>query len=182
MISFRSKITQKVLNYFFINPDIRCYINELAKILEVDPKNLYSKLKELEEKEGILQSEFQGQQRYFFLNKKYPHLKEYSSMFLKTVGFEKILRDALLKIKGITSAYIFGSYAKNKMDILSDIDILVVGDYSMIKLQGVINILQKRTRREINVVNMNFDEFEIKRNKKSELIYEIMKDKYIRVI
>ena len=76
MISLRSKVTIKILNYFFINPDARHYINELARILNLDPKNVDTKLKELE-KEGLLKSEFSGKQRYFYLSKKYPLLKEY---------------------------------------------------------------------------------------------------------
>jgi len=37
MISLRSSITQKLLNYFFINPDEERYVNDLARKLKVDP-------------------------------------------------------------------------------------------------------------------------------------------------
>ena len=63
MISFKSKIANKILNYYFNNPDTRCYVNELAKKLDLDPKNLHRKLEELE-KEGIFKSEFRGKERY----------------------------------------------------------------------------------------------------------------------
>ena len=53
MLRFRSKITIKVLNYYFLNPQKSHYVNELARILGVDPANLFRKLRELE-KEGIL--------------------------------------------------------------------------------------------------------------------------------
>ena len=84
----RSKITKKLLNYFFLNEDERFYINEIAKIIKEDPKNVHTKLIELKE-QGILDDEFQGNQRYFFINKNYPLLKEYRNIVLKKSGLRK---------------------------------------------------------------------------------------------
>ena len=79
MISLRSKVAVKILNYFFINPEARHYINELAGILGLDPKNTDTKLKELE-RAGLLKSEFSGKQRYFYLSKEFPLLEEYKKI------------------------------------------------------------------------------------------------------
>jgi len=40
MISLRSKVARKILNYFFINPQESLYVNELSRKLEVDKRNL----------------------------------------------------------------------------------------------------------------------------------------------
>ena len=48
MISLRSKVAIKLLDYYFLNPEAQAYINELARILELDPKNTETKLKEFE--------------------------------------------------------------------------------------------------------------------------------------
>jgi len=48
MISLKSKITQKVLSLFFINPHEGFYTNELSRRLAVDKRNLVKKLRELE--------------------------------------------------------------------------------------------------------------------------------------
>ena len=48
MIPLRSKVSRKILSYYFLNPSKRHYINELARLLELDPKNLHSKLVEFE--------------------------------------------------------------------------------------------------------------------------------------
>jgi predicted transcriptional regulator with HTH domain len=50
MLGFRSKITIKVLNYYFLNPQKSHYANELARLLDVYPANLFRKLKELEKR------------------------------------------------------------------------------------------------------------------------------------
>jgi len=64
MISLRSKITQKILNLFFLN-EKKFYINELAKLIKEDTANVHKKLLELK-KEGLLSDEFPGKERYFF--------------------------------------------------------------------------------------------------------------------
>lgn len=162
MVSLKSKITLLVLNYFFLNPQAKKYTNELARLLRVDPKNLDRKLKELE-KEGLLKSEFSGKQRYFFLNRRYLLLKEYKKIILKTVGFEKKLAEKLAVLPGLADAYIFGSYVKDKMDAVSDIDILLVGSHSPIEAQRLILPFQKEIQREINIIDMSKKEFAVKK-------------------
>lgn len=181
MISLRSKVTIKLLDYYFLNPDAQHYINEVARILELDPKNTETKLKEFE-KEGLFKSEFRGKERYFFLAKDNPILEHYRQIFLKTHGIEKKLKDMLLLIKGLKEAYIFGSYASDKMNSSSDIDVLAIGSHSVLELQKVITKLQKDTGREFNVMNLNPKEFAVKRKNKDPFINGIFKTKIIRLI
>lgn len=181
MISLRSKITIKLLDYYFLNPDAQVYINELARILEIDPKNTETKLKELE-KEGLFKSEFRGKQRYFFLAKNNPILEHYRQIFLKTHGIEKKLKDMLIDIKGIKEAYLFGSYASNKMDSSSDIDLLAIGTHSILELQRIIAKLQRDTGREFNVTNLSPKEFKTKKKDKNHFISNIFKTKTIRIV
>ncbi len=181
MISLRSKAAVKLLDYYFLNPDSQHYINELARILELDPKNTETKLKELERK-GIFKSEFRGKERYFYLAKNSPLLKHYRQIFLKTYGMEKRLKDTMQNIKGLRKAYIFGSYASNSMDSSSDIDILAVGTHSVLELQRVIAKLQKDTGREVNVTNLNPKEFAVKKKNKDPFIKRVFKTKTIRLV
>ncbi|MFH1541955.1 MAG: nucleotidyltransferase domain-containing protein [bacterium] len=169
MISFKSKITVKLLDYFFLNQEAEHYINELAKILSVDPKNLHRKLEELE-KEGLLISDYKGQERYFSLNNESPLLEHYRQIFLTTFGLEHKLKEIVRVTPGITKAYIFGSYASNKFDSTSDIDLLVVGNHSVLDLQKRINILQKEIGREINSINIS--EQELKQKMKKDQFYK----------
>ncbi len=181
MISLRSKVTIKLLDYYFLNPEAQAYINELARILELDPKNTETKLKELE-KEGLLKSEFRGKQRYFFLAKDNPVLEHYRQIFLRTYGIEKRLKDVTDNVKGLKEAYLFGSYASNKMDSSSDIDLLAIGKHSVLELQRAIVKLQKDTGREFNVINLSLKEFEKKKKNKDPFISGVLKSKTIRLL
>lgn len=181
MISLRSEVTKKILNYFFINPHAKHYINELARILNQDPKNVDRKLKYLE-KNGLLESDFMGKQRYFYLSQKYPLLKEYRKIILASIGIEQNLKKILAQDKQIKQAYIFGSYAKNNMDASSDIDLLIIGNHSPISLRKKINKIQKETNREINIINLSEQEFETKRKEKNPFIVNIFSEKIIKLL
>ena len=181
MISLKSEITKKILNYFFINPQESLYVNELSRNLDLDKRNLVKKLKELE-REGILKSQIKGNLKLCSINKNYPLYKEYEKIILKTVGLGSQLNEVIKGIAGIKEAYIYGSYAKNKMDVYSDIDLLVVGDHDIISLQRRLNKFQKEIDREINVVNMDQREFKKRVKKRDPFILEILHKKHIKII
>lgn len=180
MISFKSKVTVKILGYFFINPEAKHYINELAKKLAQDPKNLYRKLREME-KEGLLQSEFRGRERYYCLAKNFPLLDHYRDIFQKTYGIEHRLREIIKNTRGVREAYVFGSYAREKMDASSDIDILAIGDHSVLDLQKRINGLQKETGREFNAVSLSKSEYVEKKRKKDQFLKNIFAGRVIKL-
>lgn len=179
MISFNSKIAQKVLVYFLLNSEAEMYLNEMADKFSVNRGNLSRKLTEWE-KEGILIKNKKGNLSLYKLNKKYPFLKEVKKIAQKTFGLEKNLEQALKKIKGIKLAIIFGSYAQDKLSSESDIDLLLVGSHNFLEAQKEIVKLQKQFDREINIVDMAEKEFEKKKN--SEFVKNILKNKNIRLI
>ena len=181
MLSMRSKITKELLNYFFLNPEDKLYVNEISRKLDLEKRNLVKKLKELE-KEGIFVSESRGNQKIYFINRSYPLFNEYRQIVFKTIGIENKLRETLSKVKGVEKVYIFGSYARNELDTHSDIDLLVIGNHKVIPAQRQINKTQKEIDREINVVNMDKKEFDLRKKKKDPFIESFLREKYIEVI
>lgn len=181
MISLRSKVIKKILTFFFLHEKESFYTNELARLINEDPANTHKKLLELK-KEGILNDEFRGKERFFFLNKKYPFLKEYRRLVLKGIGFEKILKDSLKNIKGIESVFIFGSYPKNKILAESDIDLLIIGEPDTVELQKTLVKIQKLIHREINSIQLTKKEFKKRKKQKDPLLEDIFSKKYIKII
>ncbi len=181
MISFKSQITIKLLDYFFVNSQARNYINELARIIEVDPGNLSRKLNELE-KEGFLSSSFSGNQRYYSLNLKYPLLPETKKIYENSYGLKNLLAKSLKGLRGLKTAYIFGSYAKGNFDAISDIDILLIGEHSSLEAKRLILPLQKRLKRELNIVDLTEQEYKAKQKKKDPFLKNIFNGKMIKII
>ncbi len=181
MISITSKIAQSLLAFYFLHEDESLYVNELVRRLELDKRNLVKKLTEFE-REGIFKSEIIGNQKYYSLNKKYPLYKEYKRIVLKTIGIEKQLKTALSDIKGIKRAFVYGSYAEDRMDAFSDIDIIVIGNHSTVLLHKKIAQLQKLTDREINVISISQEEFDAKVENEDPFITGILGKKRIEII
>lgn len=181
MFSLGSQITIKLLGYYFVNPDKRHYVNELAEKLALDPGNLSRKLKELE-REGILTAEEQGNQKYYFLNKAYPLLREAEKMFDAKYGIAALLKKELGKVKGVKKAYIFGSFAKNTLQQESDIDVFLVGSHPSLEARRRLLPLQKRIGREINVIDMGTKEFERAKLMKDPFVENIFSGKIIELI
>lgn len=178
-MSLKSHTTLKLLVFFFSHEDENLYLNEISRRLNLEKRNLAKKLNELEQ-EGLFISERRGNLKLYSLNKKFSLYKEYKKIVLKTFGIEQKLKEVLQDIKGISKAYIFGSYASGKMDASSDVDLLVVGDHSSIELQKQIAKLQKDFDREINVINIGSKEYARKR--KDPFIEDIKKkDKIILI-
>lgn len=180
MIKLGSGITIKVLGYFFLNPDKGRYINELAKMLDLDPGNLFRKLKDLEA-EGILISSKQGNQRYFGLNKKYPLLREFKRAYESKYGLINRLKEMASNIKGLKEAYIFGSYAENSLQQESDIDILLIGNHSSLEAKRIILPLQNEIKREINIVDLTPKEFMSRKKRRDEFLKNIFLHKIIKI-
>lgn len=181
MINLKSEISKKVLGYYFLNPKARHYLRELASILKLDAGNLYRKLTEFVE-DGLFIKESQGKNQYFSLNSSFPLIGEYKKIYEAKFGLEIVLRDELEKIEGVSQAYIFGSFAKGNFEKESDIDLLVVGDFDYDKLMKILNKLQRRWQREINVVDFSDDEFKKRKKKGDDLLKNIFKNKFIKLI
>jgi predicted nucleotidyltransferase len=179
MINFNSKIAQKVLAYFLLNPQAEMYLNEMANKFKVDRGNLTKKLAEWEKK-GILFKDKIGNLSVYRINKKYPLLTEMKKIAQKSFGLENEIKKVLKKIKGLKIVVIFGSYVQDKLSTESDIDLLLVGSHNFLKTQEEIVKLQRQFDREINVIDMTEKEFEKKKN--SELLQNVFKNKHIRLI
>jgi predicted nucleotidyltransferase/predicted transcriptional regulator with HTH domain len=180
MISLRSKVTRAVLNYYFLNPQRRLYLNEISRKLGLDKRNLAKKIGELEEA-GLLLTQKSGNQKSIFLNEKYPLLREYQRIAAQSFGLKQRLKQLFEKIPGVKEVYIFGSFARDEMDAHSDIDLLVVGDHSLVRLQPGVSRLRKELDREFNVINMDRREFRRRLREKDAFLLGILNKKHIKL-
>jgi predicted nucleotidyltransferase len=158
MLKIGSKIEGNLLRYFFLNDSEERHLREIARIIGADPANLDKKLQSLT-KLGLFQVKKRGNQSLYSLNKSFFLFNEYKSIISKTYGVEHQIKEALKRVSGIKKAFIFGSYAKGGFDRYSDIDLLVVGEQDGLKLSTAVTEVERKTGREINVVEIDSREF-----------------------
>ncbi|OGS33633.1 MAG: hypothetical protein A2474_05585 [Elusimicrobia bacterium RIFOXYC2_FULL_34_12] len=101
---------------------------------------------------------------------------------MSLAGIENLLIKTLNQINDIKEVYIYGSYANNKLKADSDIDLLLIGKYDILKVQKKLREIQQIIGREINTVDMSPEEFIKKKKNKDQLIKTIFENKTIRLI
>jgi predicted nucleotidyltransferase/predicted transcriptional regulator with HTH domain len=174
----KSRLRKKVLSYFFTNPNANLYLREISALLKEDAGNLSKELGKLE-KSGIFVSSLRGNQKYFSINKGFHLYKEFKSVIFKTIGVEGSLKEVIKQIEGIEVSFIYGSFAKNKENPASDIDLFIIGNPDEDKLMEKIEELEKKLQREINYNIYPKKEFTDKKKRSDSFISNVLKSKKI---
>lgn len=174
----KSRLRRALLGYFCTNTDARLYLRQAACLLEEDPGNLSKELAHLSSI-GIFSSSVSGKQRYYSLNKQYPLFNELKSVVFKTIGVEAALKEIAASIRGVAKAFIYGSFARYEEKTSSDIDILLVGNFSEDELIKKLAPLESKLQREINYTIYSPREFAKKMKIKGGFLNEVLKTKLI---
>ena len=173
-----SRLRRKLLTYSFTHPDENYYLRELSHLINEDPGNLSRELKRLED-EGLYISAVKGRVKFFSLNKRYPLFEELKKIIFKTEGVQGSLKDLVQRYEGITLAFLYGSYAQNGERKTSDIDLVVVGEFSRNPFTRDVRQLESKLNREINFTPYTENEFAKERNKKGGFLNLILRDKIV---
>ena len=170
---FSSKLRTKLLDVFLSSPDARFYIRELERKIKEEAKNVSRELKNLEAL-GLLISEKQGNLKYYSVNENFFLYPELKAVIFKTTGVQGLLKEALERLKGIESAFIYGTYATGKESESSDVDIMVIGKPDLTELNEVICNLEEKLNREINYMCFDQEEFKERRKAGDAFINEVL--------
>lgn len=174
----RSKLTRELLGFYFANTDKGFYLRELERTLGFSVGNIRRQLLKFE-KTGLFYSTKTGNLTFYRLNKSFPFYDELKSIVTKTVGISGMFKEALASIKGIETAFIYGSYAKGTEDEKSDIDLCIVGAPDDLKLMKAVKMLEDKLKREINYTLFSIKEFTDKAKEKGGFVNLMLKSKII---
>jgi len=178
---FGSRIRAKILGWLFTHPDESFFVRQMALILKEDPTNVSREMAKLEEL-GILKSKRNGNLKHFQANQTCPFFEELKGLVLKTTGVAGRIRASLDKRAGIEFPFIYGSYAKGEEKADSDVDLLIIGDVDMDRLDSNLGKLEKMLGREINYVLYSKEEFKSKRKAKDGFLMDVLSGKKIILI
>ena len=178
---FGSRIRAKILSWLYMHHNESFFVRQLAVILKEDPTNISRELSNLE-KTGILSSIRQGNLKYFQVNKNCSFNNELRGFILKTVGVIGELKSSLEKLLNIKYAFVYGSYARGEETADSDVDLIIVGDIDLDRLDLQISNLEKKFGRTINYVTYDYKEFLNKKKKRDGFIMDVLRDKKIMII
>jgi predicted nucleotidyltransferase len=171
-----------LLAQLLLRPNEDFHLRELERMTGIPAGSLHRELKALFEA-GLLLKERQGNQIRYQANRASPVYEELASIFRKTVGLAGVLSDALADLSGrIDLAFIFGSSAVGRQKYSSDVDLMIIGDISLLEVVKALASAQAKLGREINPVVMTADMFGSQAEKKERFISRVLEEPKIFVI
>jgi DNA-binding transcriptional ArsR family regulator len=153
---FTSKTRIKLLLKLFLNPDVSCYLRELATEFSVSPNAIKGELDSLSEA-GYLEREHNGRSIYFRANRTHPFFPEISSIVRKSLGIDSLIDEVMQSLGKVDAVYIVDDYALGKDSGL--IDAVVVGNIDRSRLDELRRIVEKKISRKVRVMDLTPEEF-----------------------
>ncbi|MBM3708554.1 MAG: hypothetical protein FJW69_09530, partial [Actinobacteria bacterium] len=172
---FSSKTRIEILRLFLFNADNSFYQRQISSLTNQPIRGVQREVEKLH-KLGFLEKSVQGNRLYYKVNRNNPIFEDLKNIFFKSVGIAEALKENL-QDKKIEIAFIYGSYARGEESLLSDIDLMVIGDISSKQLSGFLAKPKSEIMREINYAVFSLNEFISKAIQKDHFINSVLKDK-----
>ncbi|MEW6026210.1 MAG: nucleotidyltransferase domain-containing protein [Planctomycetota bacterium] len=180
---FSSKARVEVLKIFLLNPDKMFYQRGIASQSNLPIRAVQREVSRLH-KMGLLEKSISGNRIYYSVNKDCPIYPDLKSIILKSTGIASLLKQYISSRHhdDIKIAFIYGSYARNKEDINSDIDLAIIGNINGRKVSGLLAGVKNEVKREINYVIYPESEFREKVSAGTHFLTSILKEPKIFLI
>ena len=172
---FSSTTRIKLLTIFLLKGDGRFYLRELAKKTGAQLRSVQVELANLTEA-GVLIKETSGRQTYYRLDDRCPIIPELRSIFIKTAGLADVLRQALLPLAGsIDVAFVFGSFAADRVRPDSDVDVMIIGGATLAEVAEAFDSAEHEIGREINPSVFEVEEFRERVQTREHFVTSVLK-------
>ena len=152
-----SKTRIRLLLKFFLNPETRAYLRELASEFGESTNGIRLELNSLT-KAKLLKSSNIGRTVVYRANKDHTLFTDIQSVVQKYVGIDHLLDDLISELGQIDAAYIIGDYAHGSDSGL--IDLVIVGKVKMDMLQRLVNKTGKIISRKIRPMVLDQEELQ----------------------
>ena len=179
LITSKTKI--KLLLKFFLNPDTKGYLRQLAKEFNESTNGIRVELNKLS-KAQIIESQKEGRSKIYKANTKHPLFREIRQIVLKSTGIDKVISDIIGKTGDVYTALLRGDYAVGKDSGL--IDLVIVGDnLNTEEIDRVRKKTEKLIDRKISILQLTINEYKKLKSKFDEgnslTLLEKPKKKYL---
>lgn len=155
------RVRSSVLSLLFCHAEKSFYFREIERSVGMGRGAVQRELENLVNA-GLVFRRKQGNQVHYQANPKSPIFAELKSLMVKTAGVADVLREALMPLGRIRTAFIYGSFAKGAESADSDVDVLVIGDVSFSEVVDVLASAQEYVGREVNPSVYPVEEFATK--------------------
>jgi predicted nucleotidyltransferase len=178
---FSSKSRVEILKLFLFNPEDSFYQRQISTLAHQPIRSVQREMEKLESI-GLIEKSVQGNRIYYKVNKRCPIFEELKRILFKSVGIAEVLKENLKNMGNIVIAFIYGSYAQGKENLLSDIDLLIIGFITSRELSTLLSKPKKELGREINYAVFPPQEFKEGIRQKDHFLNAVLEGKKIFII
>ena len=150
-----SKTRLKLLLKFFMNPETRAYLRELASEFGESTNGIRLELNSLT-KAKLLKSRNIGRTVVYRANKNHTLFSDIQSVVQKYVGIDRLVDGLISELGQIDAAYIIGDYAHGSDSGL--IDLVIVGEVNQDVLQRLVDKTSTIISRKIRPLVLDQEE------------------------
>ncbi len=176
------KTRRSILALLFSHTEEAFHLRKILRLAGISPGAGQRELKRLSDA-GVILRTVKENQVLFQANPQCPIFEELKSLITKTAGVGDVLRAALGPLAGrIAVAFLYGSLARGRASVESDIDLLVVGEVSFEDVVGNVAKAQDLLRREINPMVMSLEEYLKRLSEGDHFLDTILKSPFITVM
>lgn len=154
---FTSGTRADIMSLLFNSPEEKFYVREIARLVLKNPSGVKKELDKLEAMK-IVESEKEGNLKYFQVNKNSSLFPELKGLIAKSLGLPGALK-SVLKASDVKRAFIHGPYAGDAN--FPTIDLFIVSDSN--HLGKNLRDVEKRFGREIHFTVMRDSEYRTKK-------------------
>ena len=172
-----SKTRVKLLMRFFLNPQTRSYLRELAKEFNVSTNAVREELNQLTQTQ-LLKSEKSGRNVFYSANTAHTLFPELRSMVQKVMGIDQVIESILTRLGDLEKGYLIDDYAEGKDTGI--IDIVIVGNIDQYHLNDLSRKTERYIKRKIRSLVVTREEFKLLmptlENRPTFLVWERQRD------
>jgi uncharacterized protein len=145
-----SPTRQAILTATFLRPGKSWYLSELAAHIGTRPSSLQRDVNSLV-LAGILEKRADGRRAYVKANEESPIFTDIRGLVEKTSGIVPLLSEVVNGLKKkVHWSFIYGSVARGEESAGSDVDLMLIGNVSMLELVTSFRRIEKAVARPIN--------------------------------
>ncbi len=183
---FGSKTRVKLLHLFLNNPGKAFYVREITRLIDEQINSVRRELANMLNV-GVITSDTADNKLYYQVNQRFEYYVPFRAIFANEhlVALEPEAasvapwQDSLKQLKGVRIVVLSGIFTKHAE---SEVDIVVVGDVSPLKLKHIIQEIEAHEGREVNYAVLSYDDFYYRLSMRDKFITSILGGTYSTLV
>jgi hypothetical protein len=132
-----SKTRVKLLLKFFLNSRTKAYLRSLETEFDESTNAIRIELNRFE-KAGMLQSDLEGNKKYFKANTQHPLFSNLQQIVRKYVGIDTIIENVINQLGQVEEVYVTGQFAKGLDSNVIDLEFI-----GIVQTRNLISLIEK---------------------------------------